>query len=134
MAIYSWQAPDLEARGPTLSAYVAVSSQMEWWLRRASLPIPVPVPVTALLDTGAFSSAIDNATVQHLGLRPVGAAIINSPVEREPIVTPKYQVRIMVPNLITFETTVIQGRADAEVNAVLGRDLLAGAVFVYVGY
>ena len=135
MATYSWTAPDLQQRGPVVNAAIAISTPVERILRTAGLPVPLPEPVTALIDTGAFCSAINRDTAMGLGLQPVGVTYIKAPGETARIVrTLQYAVRIILPGLVVFESTVIEAQVDEKIDAVLGRDVLAGAVFVYVGY
>jgi hypothetical protein len=135
MGAYSWTAPDLQLRGPVVDAFVAVSTPVEQVLRTAGLPVPPPVQVTALIDTGAFCSAIKHDTAVALGLNPVGDALISAPGETPRIVrTVRYAVRIVLPRLVAPDITVIEAQVDDKIDAVLGRDILAGAVFVYIGY
>lgn len=134
MASYSWTAPDLQQRGPVVTATIAVSAAVEQVLRRAGVPVPPPVPVTALIDTGAAVSAVDRGTAERLGLLPVGEMLLSTPTG--PARVPRYLVRIMLTNLVVLETTVVevQMRDEDNVSVVLGRDVLSTAVFIYVGY
>jgi hypothetical protein len=135
VAAYSWTAPDLQLRGPVVNAIAAVSTPLERMLRAAGLHVPPPVPVTALVDTGAFNSAIDRNIVLRLGLRPVGAALISSPgpVAR-PVRVLQYAVQIVLPTLDAVDITVIEAQVDETIQAVLGRDILAHAIFIYNGF
>ena len=135
MGAYSWTALDLQQRGPVVNAIVAVSTPLERMLRAAGLPVPQPVAVTALVDTGAFSSAIDRNTARRLGLQPVGAILISSPgpVPR-PVRVLQYAVQIVLPTLDAVDITVIEAQVDETIQAVLGRDILAHAIFIYNGF
>jgi len=134
MASLSWVAPDLVLRGPVVGAFIAVSTPVEVMLRAGRLPVPTPVEVTALVDTGAYCSAIDGETVARLGLLPVSAEPVSmpGPVART-VPTLRYAVRIFLPDLAAFEITVIRAQVHGDFQAVLGRDILASAVLVYVG-
>lgn len=135
METYSWVAADLIRRGPVLDALIAVAAPVGLLLRANGLPVPPPVPVPALIDTGAGHSAISGTIARHLGLLPVGEALISMP-DREPraVRTVRYAVQIVLPALNTvFDVTVIEAQFDESIGAVLGRDILASAIFLYVG-
>ncbi len=117
-----------------MNAAIAASSPAELALRRAGMPVPAPVSVTALIDTGAFCSAIDRDTASRLGLLPVGVTLISAPGEvAHPVRVLQYAVRIVLPTLAVLEATVIEAQVDEAIGAVLGRDVLSSAVFIYAG-
>jgi hypothetical protein len=127
--------PDLQQRGPVVHAAVAVPTPLERLLTAARQPIPQAVPVTALIDTGAFSSAIDRNTAVRLGLQPVGAFLISAPgpIARAVQVL-RYAVKIVLPTLDAVDITVIEAQVDETIQVVLGRDILARSIFIYNGF
>ena len=103
-------------------------------MQQAGQQVPVPVTVSALIDTGATTSAIDRGTAQQLGLQPVGAILISTP-STAGVQVPQYAVRFLLPAGVVFETTAIEATlAGQNIGALIGRDVLSRAVFVYVGY
>ena len=135
MAAFSWTTPDLVQRGPLVDAIVAISTPLERALRIARQPVPDPVPVRALIDTGAFSSAINRDTARRLGLLPVGRSLISAPgAVARAVWTFQYAVRIVLPTLDAVDITVIGAEVDDSFQAVLGRDILAHAIFIYNGF
>jgi aspartyl protease len=131
---YTWGTADLRQRGPVLPVNIAAASPAEQAMRAAGQPVPPPVTVDALIDTGAARSAVDKGTAARLGLQPVGAALIATPTT-ESAQVPVYAVRFVLPDAVVFEVTAIEATlAGQNIGALLGRDLLSRAVFIYVGY
>lgn len=61
-------ADNLHLNGPTVQVTVTVSQDIAAQLTQAGHPVPTPVAGTALIDTGASSTCIDDAIAQQLGL------------------------------------------------------------------
>jgi hypothetical protein len=131
---YSWTAPALQRYGPVIDVGVTISAADEAALRAAGRPVPAPVTVPALIDTGAAISGITAATATLLGLLPVGERLIATPATAAARMT-IYTVRFVLPAGEELETRAAEAElAGHGTGAILGRDVLAHAVFVYIGY
>jgi hypothetical protein len=117
--------------------------------RQALQPIPPPFPVVALLDTGAERTCVDPAVVARPGLPHLGAVLTYAPglgagpaalggatanfsyeaglVLLHPVVKPPSN--LVIPELVVDELPL----AALGIEAVIGRDVLAGCVLVYDG-
>jgi predicted aspartyl protease len=134
MPAFTGRITDLRARGPLAQISLAVSGAAETALRAAGDAVPPPVQLTALIDTGAATTAIRQGVAQQLGLLPVGVRPISTPSSTRADM-PIYAIRVVL-NTVVFEVTAIEatGLAVQGIDALLGRDVLAQAVFVYIGY
>lgn len=94
--------------------------------------MPAPVEVSALIDTGATMSAIDRETVRRLRLRILRSQLTATPAA-SPAWLPVYAVRFLVPGA-EIETTAVEGVMRGHgAQAIIGRDVLAHGILVYVG-
>ncbi len=133
----SWtsQSPDLKGNGPRVSVSVGVSQAAAAALITSGQPVPAAVPANALIDTGASGSVITRDLAQRLGLQPVGVTLVNTPSGTN-VQASMYAVRLMLSPTVVFETTATEAesiRAQG-LDALIGRDVLSQAVFVYIGY
>jgi predicted aspartyl protease len=134
MPAFTGRMPDLQARGPIIRVSIAVSAAAEAALTSAGQLAPTPVQVDALIDTGASLTAISQGIAQQLGLQPVGIQPITASSSAS-IDMPLYAIRVVLSDMV-FEVTAIEAAGPAEqgIGALLGRDVLSRAVFVYIGY
>ncbi len=131
-------AADLQARGPLVAAVVAPVLSAQEAMRAAGQPVAAPVTVTGLIDTGSARTAIDRGIASRLGLQPVGFRLISTPSSEGAVRVPAYAVQVGLAGRgggVAFDTvTVVEGQiADQNIGILIGRDILASAVFVYVG-
>lgn len=71
---------------------------------------------------------------RKLGISPVGVARISTPAAHA-VECYEYLVRFVFPNEVIFETTVIEASLKGHhIQCLIGRDVLANAVLVYVGH
>lgn len=134
MPSFTTQVPNLQAVGPIFELRIAVGAAVETVLRATSATIPPPVPAVAMIDTGATSSVIRQGLAIQLGLNPVGVTYINTPSSTN-VACYEYLVRLVFPNNVVFETTVIEAPLQGQhVQCLIGRDVLSQAVLVYIGY
>jgi predicted aspartyl protease len=126
--------PNLHAAGPVVDMRIAVGVAAEAALRRARAPVPSPVAVLAMIDTGATNTVIRQGLAQQLGLHPVGVTYINTPSSSN-VACYEYLVRLVFPNNVVGETTAIEAPLrDQHIQCLIGREVLAHGVFVYIGY
>jgi hypothetical protein len=131
---YTWTEPDLQRRGPVITVSIAATAAAEAAARVAGSEIPDPVTVPALVDTGAGVSAVSPGTAQRLGLPPAGVTLVSTPSSSRAWLA-HYAVRFLLPGGAAVEATAVEAElAGHGTGAILGRDVLAHAVFVYVGY
>ncbi|MGH7208795.1 MAG: aspartyl protease family protein [Nitrospiraceae bacterium] len=87
-----------------------------------------------MIDTGATGSVMRQGLAAQLGLNPVGVAYINTPSSTN-VACYEYLVRLVFPNNVLFETTVLEAPLLGQhIQCLIGRDVLAHAVLVYIGY
>lgn len=134
MPSFTSQVPNLQAVGPVVELRIAVGSAVEAALRTTNTPIPPPISAVAMIDTGATGSVIRQGLAGQLGLKTVGVTHINTPSSMN-VACYEYLVRLLFPNNVLFETTVIEAPLQGQhIQCLIGRDVLAQAVFVYIGY
>ncbi|MBI3329343.1 MAG: retropepsin-like domain-containing protein, partial [Nitrospinae bacterium] len=93
-----------------------------------------PVPAVAMIDTGATSSVMRQGLAAQMGLHPVGVTYINTPSSTN-VACYEYLVRLVFPNNVLVETTVLEAPLQGQhIQCLIGRDVLAHAVLVYIGY
>jgi hypothetical protein len=87
-----------------------------------------------MIDTGATASVVQQGILGPLGIQPVGISYINTPSSTN-VPCHEYLVRLLLPNNLVFETTIIEAPLQGQhIQCLLGRDVLAQGVLVYIGY
>ncbi len=133
MPAFTSQVANLRAAGPVVNVEIAVGAATEQVLRAAGAAVPPPVVASAMLDTGAAATVLRAGIAAQLGLRPVGVARVSTPTSAD-VECDEYLVRIVFPQRVVMETVVVEApMAGQNVECLIGRDVLAHAVFVYVG-
>lgn len=134
MPSFTSQVPNLQAVGPIVELRIAVGAAVESVLRKAGNPVPAPIAAVAMIDTGATGSVIRQGLAAQLGLNPVGVTYINTPSSTN-VPCYEYLVRLLFPNNLLVETTVLEAPLQGQhIQCLIGRDVLAHGVFVYIGY
>lgn len=129
----------LSARGPLLDVMVGVSGPRREALTKAGLAIPNEIQIRGLIDTGASSTALDQAVIAALGLVPTGTIPIHTPsTQGTAHVCNQYDVRITLvhPKLslhIPALPVIDAGLATQGIQALIGRDVLERCLFIYNG-
>ena len=97
-------------------------------------PIPDRIPTKALLDTGASASCVQQGLPGQLGINPIGVQLINT-ASHQAVPMPEYALSFRFPNGEVGDFTVTEsgGLAAQGLGCLIGRDVLAFAVLVYVG-
>jgi len=135
MPIHVGRSANLRAQGPVIPLNIAVTRAAEQALQAGGQNVPGPVQVSALIDTGATISTIASGiAAQQLGLQPVGVVPVNT-AGSTATPMPSYAVRLILNSQVWFETTAIEAThlAGQGIGALIGRDVLAHAVFIYQG-
>ena len=111
-----------------------MGSILEDLLTSGGEQVPAPVTVTAMIDTGATSTVIQQDIADQLGLNPVGVTPINTPSSTG-VNCYRYLVRLFFQNNVNVEAVAIGAPLEGQhIQCLIGRDVLALGVFVYVGY
>ena len=131
----------LMSAGPIIQVQFEVPTALASILQKNNIPIPSPIEGAALIDTGATLTSIDVGILTRLGINPVGVANVGTAggPQRQSI----YPARITFPGtaLPGFELHHVMGcnlkgqtvKDQMPLCALIGRDVLSRAVFVYNG-
>lgn len=134
MPSFTSQVPNLQGIGPVVELRIGVGAAIETALREAGVSIPPPVTAIGMIDTSATGSVIRQGLAAQLGLNPVGVTYINTPSSTN-VACYEYLVRFVFPNNVIFESTVIEAPLQGQhIQCLIGRDVLAHGVLVYIGY
>jgi hypothetical protein len=131
----------LATNGPVIQVQIEIPSALAASLQASGQPIPTPVDGIALIDTGATITSIDVAILKRLSINPVGVANVGT--AGGPKQQSAYPARFTFPGtpLPGFEIPRVLGcdlTGQTVFNqrpliALIGRDILSLAVFVYNG-
>jgi predicted aspartyl protease len=134
MPSFTTKLSDLQAVGPTISIQLAVGSIAEDAFSKEISTAPAPVSINAMIDTGATGTVIREDLVSSLGLKPVGATLINTPSSTN-VLCYKYLTRLLLPHNVIIESVVIAAPLQGQhIQCLIGRDILRQGVFIYIGY
>lgn len=134
MPSFTAQLPNLQSIGPVVELRLAVGTAVEVALKKTQAPVPSPVPTVGMIDTGASGTVIQQGMAARLSLNPVGVTSINTPSTTN-LRCYEYVVRLIFPNNVIFETTAIEAPLQGQhIQCLVGRDVLAQGVFLYIGY
>ena len=79
-------------------------------------------------------SIVRQGIPSQLGLKPIGVTYINTPSSTN-VACYEYLVRLVFPNNVLVETTVLEAPLQGQhIQCLIGRDVLAHGVLVYIGY
>ncbi|MFQ5895551.1 MAG: aspartyl protease family protein [Nitrospinota bacterium] len=88
-----------------------------------------------MIDTGATGSVIKHGLAAQLGLNPVSVTYITTAMATVPQRCLVYLVRLVFPNNVIADLSVIEAPLRGQhIQFLIGRDLLARGVLVYIGY
>jgi hypothetical protein len=94
-----------------------------------------PQIVTALIDTGAHTTVLNPETVARLRIQPVGAAPINTPSTKTPLLCNRYHINVyfsddfVVENVFVIEAPM----GGVRYQCLIGRDILRLGTLLYRG-
>jgi len=87
-----------------------------------------------MIDTGASGSVIQRGLATQLALNPIGLTYISTPSSTN-VACYEYAVRLVFPNNVFVEATVLEAPLQGQnIQCLIGRDVLAHSVLVYIGY
>ena len=126
--------PNLQATGPVVELQLAVGSDAETSIQAKGERPASAIPVLAMIDTGASLSVVRQGLPAQLGLNPIGVSNVSTPSSTN-VVCYRYLVRLMFPNKVLIEATILELPLQGQhIQCLIGRDVLAQAVFVYIGH
>jgi hypothetical protein len=126
--------------GPLVSVEVSIPAALKQYLSEKGQPIPPPQSGFALVDTGAFATAVDQSIFDALGIQQIDTIPTSTPHGAG--TSPVYPASLTFPGLnltdmpmervigCNLKWTNIEGK---EVIMLLGRDLLKYFLMVYNG-
>lgn len=124
----------LANKGLVMAVEVGVLQVLAADLTKRGKPIPSPQSGTAMIDTGAFRTAIDESAIIALGIQPTGQAMIGG--QGGPKLQNLYQVEVAFPGSpfpkLPMEVIGVQIK-DQGIVGLIGRDILRYCVLVYNG-
>lgn len=120
--------------GPLMPVTLMVSDAHRQALVQQANPVPAAVNGTALIDTGASSTCIDQMAAEKAGLPTIQKAMMASASHAEHEV-PVYAAKLVIPQFSAIDVPYAMGANLDGLNliALVGRDLLQAAVLVYNG-
>lgn len=134
MPSFTSQIPNLQSVGPIVELEVSVSQAAEEVLRGRGAAVPAPLKTIALIDTGASVTVIQSGMAKQLGLNAVGVKLISTPSSTN-IRCFEYEIMVMFPNNVLVAATAIEAPLQGQhIQCLIGRDVLAHGVLVYIGY
>lgn len=122
-------------RGPCSPVEIHISDALATQLKVQSVPIPVALFGTALIDTGASISGIDEAHALALGLIPMSSTSVSTPngVAMQNL----YAVKLEFPGTplpaVPFLMVTGSQLKNQGIDVLLGRDYLGDKVLIYNG-
>lgn len=124
---------DLARIGPVLNISVEPILTVQEIMRRSGITVP-SIEIRALIDTGASGSAVQAIVFDNFDMEQVGEYAMNTPSTTKPIFVPKYRVRLVLSNSVSFETYVAAVPMGGQhIQGLLGRDILEQCVLTYNG-
>lgn len=133
MPSFTIENPAVQQKGLIVVARIGVTEALEDVLVKSGQAIPAAVEVEVKIDTGADRSVISEEVVEKLGLKPVGAVQITTATTANAFCC-EYAIRILFPNKVTWQGAVICVPNGNGAHCLIGRDILAHSVLVYIGY
>lgn len=131
--------PALSALGALLSVEVNVPQPLIDLFSQQGATIPTPQAGTALIDTGASMTCVEEAVLKTLGINPIGLVTLGTAAG--PVQRPLFPVRLAFPepkltvDLSRVVAVDLRGQTidGAPLIALVGRDILSFCQFIYAG-
>ena len=130
----------LTGSGPIISVEISIPAALKQHLSEKGEAVPAPRSGFALIDTGAFATAVDQSVFDALGVAPIDKIKTSTPHgEAE---SPVYPASVTFPGLelkempmervvgCNLKWSTVEGK---EILMLLGRDLLQYFLLVYNG-
>ena len=134
MPSFTARVPNLQI-GPVVEVQITIGPIVREILLGKGQPVPEPVTALAMIDTGATKTVIGKSIAAGLNLKPVGTSRIDTSSERG-VACYNYLVSLVFPDDLVIKEMVVIGAPllGQHISCLIGRDVLAGAVFIYTGH
>lgn len=131
---FSNTAQNLRTRGPILPIHVGLPSTMVGGIRAQGETPPPPEEISALVDTGASITAINNGVAQRLGLIQTGSVTVGgvTGTSQQPV----YTAFVGFPDMgMEFDPVQIVGTPSEfpGFDVLIGRNILCQMIMTYNG-
>ena len=130
----------LNETGALVAVEISPPTALKQHLAEKGIPIPAPIAGFALVDTGAFATAVDESVFATLGIQPIDEITTDTPhgsgksgVYPANLTFPGMNVNDMPMERVVGCKLKWKTRDDKEIIMLLGRDLLQWFLFVYNG-
>ena len=133
MPSFTVQIPNLLAVGPVVEIQISAGQAFVTAHKRKAAAISTPLRVSAMVDTGASASVIQEGLAAQLGLTPVGAILIHTASSTN-VRCYEYEVQLVFPNEVVVAATAIEAPLQGQaIQCLIGRDVLSHGVLIYNG-
>lgn len=133
MPAWTISSPNLRKLGPVVEIRIGMTSAEEAAAHVLGDPVPVPLTVAALIDTGASHTVLRKDLATQLGLQPLGPFPFLTASSPSAHYT-QYAARLYFPHNVEKEVLAVEMSLQGQhVQCLIGRDILADAVLVYLG-
>jgi hypothetical protein len=95
--------------------------------------VPADIPITGVIDTGASQTAIAAGLATQLGLQPVNYMTVSTPSHPNALLASYFVRLVFYPPNGWLDIVVLEMAQQASFQCLVGRDVLALGLFVYVG-
>jgi hypothetical protein len=130
----------LNETGPLVAVEIGIPAALKQHLAAGGLPIPAPVSGFALVDTGAFATAVDESVFTALGVPPMDKIPTDTPhgagtsnVYPASVSFPGMNVTDLPMERVIGCTLKWKTKDDKEILMLMGRDLLRWFLLIYNG-
>jgi hypothetical protein len=133
VTIHSADSATLAVDGPLVDITLWLVASARQALTTQGNSVPTAVPGTAMIDTGASMTVVQQGLLGPLGLHPVSSAAVNTPTSQG-VACPLYAVQLALPNGF-IEVNVLEAPLQGQnIQALIGRDVLRHGVLIYEGH
>ncbi len=133
MPSFAIQAPDLRYLGPVIDVEIAIATFDVATLQASGIPLPPPVHVRALIDTGASVSVMRQGIGVRLGLSPDAVRSVDTATSSH-VFCEAYAVSFRFSPEFAVDVTAVEMPLHGQhIDCLIGRDILARGVFIYLG-
>jgi predicted aspartyl protease len=126
--------------GPLVSVEIGIPAALKQYLAEKGLPIPAAISGFALVDTGAFATAVDETVFASLGVPHIDEMPTSTPhgqgksnIYPASVTFPSMEVTEMAMERVVGCKLKWKTKDDKEIIMLMGRDLLKWFLFVYNG-
>lgn len=126
--------------GPLVAVEIGIPTPLKQYLGEKGLAIPAPIAGFALVDTGAFATAVDEFVFASLGVPHIDEITTTTPhgpakskVYPANLTFPAMNVTDMAMERVIGSQLKWKTRDDKEIIMLMGRDILQYFLLVYNG-